>query len=593
VATSRSSDADLTQEGAIMGTPAYMPPEQATGQIHAIDQRSDIYSLGAILYEMLTLQAPVDKEGGYLSILMRVTEGNIVPPAQREPKRAKAGKIPAELAAIAMKALAKEPEGRYQSVEELRKDIELFQDGRSVSAKQDTKREMIWKFVKRNKGFSVGVGVAFFVLLASLVLLFQAWRKASDAYDRSAHDQEELAKLGRESVPAFVHAARLLRDEGRFEDALKQTNVALHFAPQEADAHLLRGQLLIGDQRYPEALAELEACLKVRPGDAAATKLVELSRAARLDHSGSLLALAEELARQKALALADRVSQRADKLVKSRTELLPYYRQRLEAAWPGAGANLAVNDQGFGLTLSIQWKTVNDLTPLQGMKLTSLNLTYCSHVRDLTPLQGMKLTHLSLMNCFRVRDLTPLQGMPLTTLDLYGCPVQDVTPLQGMKLTKLILWSSELRDLAPLRGMPLTTLDLSRCGQVSDLTPLREMKLTHLSLLQCSQVRNLSPLRGMPLTLLNLADCVQVEDLTPLKGMPLTRLWLGGCERVKDLRPLEGLPLEEINLTPKFIRKESLDVLRQMKSLKTISDSMKSYTSAEFWRKYDAGEFNK
>ena len=85
VETSREPEADLTQEGAVLGTPVYMPPEQATGNVDAIDQRSDIYSLGAILYEMLTLQPPVDKEGGYLAILMRVMQGEIVPPEQRNP----------------------------------------------------------------------------------------------------------------------------------------------------------------------------------------------------------------------------------------------------------------------------------------------------------------------------------------------------------------------------------------------------------------------------------------------------------------------------------------------------------------------------
>ncbi len=85
VKTNRSADDDKTMDGVIMGTALYMPPEQALGDIAAIDERSDIYSLGAVLYEMLTLQPPLDKRGGLHAILLRVAKGEIVPPEKRVP----------------------------------------------------------------------------------------------------------------------------------------------------------------------------------------------------------------------------------------------------------------------------------------------------------------------------------------------------------------------------------------------------------------------------------------------------------------------------------------------------------------------------
>jgi len=209
VETSREPEADLTQEGAVVGTPVYMPPEQATGKVEAIDQRSDVYSLGAILYEMLTLQPPMDKEGGYLAILMRVVQGEIVPPEQR----VSTGKgVPKELSAIAMKALAKNPQNRYPTVEALRKDIERFQEGRSVSAKEDTYREAVWRLVKRNKALSAALAAVVVVLVWSSLVNYLARRQIQDQTEKA--------------VPALVKAARFGIVQHDFQNALEQVDLA-------------------------------------------------------------------------------------------------------------------------------------------------------------------------------------------------------------------------------------------------------------------------------------------------------------------------------------------------------------------------------
>jgi serine/threonine protein kinase len=648
VVTDRSADADLTQDGAVLGTPVYMPPEQATGRIQDIDQRSDVYALGAILYELLTLLPPIDKEGGYLSVLMRVTEGEIVPPEQRAPQRARAGKMPKELTAVAMKALSKEREQRYPTVEELRRDIERFQEGRTVSAKEDTRREMIVKFIKRNPGFSAGMAAAVLVLMGSLYFIGQAWLGERRARAENEQAQAARREQARKSVPAFVRAAQLMVSEKQFDDALTQVELALSIDDGNADGHLLRAQLLIGAQRYEEARKELAAYLKLQPGEKKGRKLEELCRDARPNDRGKLLALADELGREKLFTLADRVTQQADKLQGSREELLASYRRRIDAAWTGLGNKLTIGDQGVILDLNNQAERVKDLTPLQGMKLTTLWITDCKQVRDLTPLKGMPLTELDISRC-PVQDLSPLQGMRLTRLIAPGCQVRDLSPLTGLPLNELNFSTcGEVQDLAPLKGMPLTRLNLYHCRSVRNLSPLdgmkltdlniegtgvqelsvlkkmpltklwigslpvedlsllKGMKLTELSVASCHNVRDLAllkgmpltflaiggtgvvdlkPLKGMPLAWISLRD-TNVEDLTPLQGMPLQSLYIEECERIHDLTPLEELRLKDVHLKPKNI-KQGMNALRRMKSIENIN----TMPVADFWKKYDAGEF--
>jgi hypothetical protein len=443
VSTNREAD-DLTQEGAILGTPLYMPPEQAAGKIDAIDERSDIYSLGAILYEILTLEPPVDKEGGYLSILLRVMEGEIVPPVERIRRAAaergkpavrfcwkavaKVPSPPRELCAIAMKALARDPAHRYPTVEALRQDIERYQEGRSVSAKEDTTAAMIWKFVKRNKALSAAALVVAVVLVWSSIVNFLARREAEVA--KADKDARTL-----EAVPALVRSARLYVNDREFDKALQEARRAVYFGANDADACLLYAQLLVVHQKFAEAEQQLKHYLELRD-DPGARELLTACSHARPNDVASLVLLAELFERQRAYALADGILRsEGNNAVEARQELLAIYRQRLEKTLGrDATGSLTVDAAGrFTLTL-MDLKTLDDLSPLPGLPLRSLELHHCQQVRDLAPLQGMPLTRLKLFCCDQLRDLSPLRGMRLTWLSLHQCQVRDLTPLQGMPL---------------------------------------------------------------------------------------------------------------------------------------------------------------
>jgi serine/threonine protein kinase len=555
VVTARQGCGDATQDGAVMGTPAYMPPEQANGRVEALDQRSDIYSLGAILYALLTLQPPVEADGDYIGTLVRVVEGDIPPPEERAPERARRGQVPPELSAVAMKALAKEPLDRYQSVEAFRCDLERFLEGRSVSAKQDSAWEMFRKLVKRNKGASLATAAALVVLAVvgavAFVINYRARVQAEANYAAFKQEQQDKVERMKRAAPAFVRAARLTASEKQqFDDALTQVGIALDWDPDLSDAYLLKGQLLIGLARYAEAVAPLQEYNRRSPDDPRARRLEELAGHPETDKAPYFQQLRQVFEEQKAFALADRMSRLADGLLGTLKERLPEYQKRLEANWgPATARKLRIDNGELVLYLAAdQDRSVKDLAPLKEMPLARLNLGGLP-IDDLEPLRDMPLVSL-VVNGTKVSKLDPLHGLPLAYLEVGGTPVEDLKPLRGMPLKHLHLRGCQnLADLGPLRDVRLLTeLNLLDCPKVEDLAPLHGLPLEFLHLGNCNRIKDLAPLRDMPLKKLYLGGQGDVTDFTPLKGLPLIDLGIGNCRWFKDMGVLEGMPLTSVTV---------------------------------------------
>jgi hypothetical protein len=131
----------LTRDGELLGTPAYMPPEQASGNLRSVDKRSDVYSLGVILYELLTGLLPF--QGSCQAVIARIIEGQPLPP------RRLSGAIPADLETICLKAMAREPDRRYPSAEALANDLRCWLAGRPIKARPVSKAERAWRACRR------------------------------------------------------------------------------------------------------------------------------------------------------------------------------------------------------------------------------------------------------------------------------------------------------------------------------------------------------------------------------------------------------------------------------------------------------------
>ncbi|MBL9040398.1 MAG: serine/threonine protein kinase [Myxococcales bacterium] len=185
----------LTESGAVIGTPAYMPPEQARGQSRHLDRRADVYSLGATLYELLT-GGPPFKGQEVVDVILAVLNED------PKPLRTLLPELPADLETITLKCLAKEPAQRYDSTRALAEDLERYIDGEPILGRRPSLRYRLRRFVRRNKGL-----VALSALAALITLTLGGFGIRSELGARAqAQLAQELGQDIKESE-LFMRAA--------------------------------------------------------------------------------------------------------------------------------------------------------------------------------------------------------------------------------------------------------------------------------------------------------------------------------------------------------------------------------------------------
>ena len=224
IATPRQTQAEngqtlVTMDGAVIGTPVYMAPEQAAGALAKVNHLSDIYSLGAMLYEALTGQPPYTTPGRNTpptEILAMVTSQSPMSVRQLN------SSAPPELVAICEKAMARDPARRYQSCVDLAEDLQAFQDQRVVRAYRTGAAAEFEKWVRRNRLAAIAGVVALVAVLAGLTIT-SITQSRSAAREHTAFQKEQRAKN-----EAIVTLAESFHQQGVQYHA--QDNVAMAFA---------------------------------------------------------------------------------------------------------------------------------------------------------------------------------------------------------------------------------------------------------------------------------------------------------------------------------------------------------------------------
>ena len=198
-------DSSQTRSGTILGTPSYMAPEQAGGKNREVGPAADIYSLGAILYELLVGRPPF-RAGNPLDTIRQVIEQEPIPPRQLEPR------VPPDLETICLKCLEKDPARRFGSSLELAEDLRRFEEGDPIHARPTPAWERAWKWGKRRPSLVALLGVSVLAVLS--IALFIVWHNVSLQRRLDlALSQERLARRREQDALKERHLS-LVEQEG-------------------------------------------------------------------------------------------------------------------------------------------------------------------------------------------------------------------------------------------------------------------------------------------------------------------------------------------------------------------------------------------
>ncbi|MFO0959562.1 MAG: serine/threonine-protein kinase, partial [Isosphaeraceae bacterium] len=201
-----------TEGGSILGTPSYMPPEQARGQLKQVSTLSDVYGLGAVLYELLTGRPPFIGTGPF-DIIAKVLDDPVQPPRELDRQ------VDRDLEAVCLKCLQKDPSSRYDSAEAFARDLARWREGRPVHARRAGRSERLARWVRREPWQAA---------LAGLLLACQglgAWFAGMAIRERESRQQALLAEARARTGEA--EAARLKAEMGAAEDNFRRSNARI------------------------------------------------------------------------------------------------------------------------------------------------------------------------------------------------------------------------------------------------------------------------------------------------------------------------------------------------------------------------------
>jgi len=517
----------LSFDGQILGTPRYMSPEQASGKLNRTNKQSDIYCLGAILYTILCLEAPIEATT-FKELCNGIIQGKIRAPEERNTDR----KIPGALSAIAMKALSRRPRDRYQDISELIQDLHAYQNGFVTQAEKASHLTHARKFIRRNAlASATALTIVSLVAVSSIINLHEK-RKAQQALIGLQEVQQKRKLDQQTSAPAIFASAEKFLLRGDVQAALPLVQTVVDSEPNHHVAwntmlaiHASQKNLHAFEATWEQAIGE-----RTPSSEQQALHDALLPVAKNPESNQHLLALSTTLSQQGWPSLANHLEYRHWKVLEN-------HLAHLENNWPGSTVR---NTLGFNAENELEFSgylTEQD-PPLE----------HC-----LTTLSAMPLADLSLR--FEESDepirLDGIQGLKtLKRLSIAGRPLANIDALQGIQLEEFTIQEAAMTSLMGLSSMPLRRLELKQHASspgLSNLAGLEYAPLTSLTL-EANSLSDLSAIKDAPIQEATFCN-TGFTDLSPLANAPITFLRLDNNLRLRSLAGLEACPIKRLETT--------------------------------------------
>ena len=451
-----------TMCGVIKGTPGYMAPEQLEIESGEITEKTDIYSLGCILYAILTHTKPIESDS--LEMLKKKTiEGQVIPASQRSTKH-----IPKALEAVVTKAMSVNPKERYQDVQSLITEVRAYLDGFATKAQNAHFSTQLLLLIKRNKAACVYL-ILFFLIVSGLVTYFMVKLKEREqtavrAFIEAEKQKEDRIRLSRIAAPEFLLKATNDLKYFDFDSALKYSKLCTSLDETLTKGWILYGRMELGHMNFFDAALAFSKVKDQKRFNQLYELCVEYEKMETTNVQELVIKLkrmGENYVVPIVMGTYNKTNSTEEKILTIRT-IYDNFHEHIRAPKPILNAECT------------------KLSFTEGNKWTLKDLNYFYNF----PLEDIDISK------SQITDIRALRSMPVKKLNLEKTQITSVFYLQNLKLEELNIANTKITDIRVLAEMPLKVLNINNC-RIKNLNVLSEFESLETLYLSESQYKKI------------------------------------------------------------------------------------------------------